>query len=230
MVRLSPSFIAVLASCAHGVSEPNPPTPAPHLGPPYAGRIVLQTTALRDRVEGFASVWTKRIALLGATAKITYDDDRGVVDVYDVAPDQLERVSRVLADPGVTLIDGMPIDGDVMTWIAPDAHCDCSGRVRVMLDDGVLCSLANGAHVIERNGLRAQVRTTRYWYVKGSNRYVDTPPEPGGCRTETYWLHNVVVELAPGSSQPANLDTVLALGGGTLPAIPHIASVTGGAP
>jgi len=224
MVRFA--VCAFLAGCAHGVTESNPPTKPPTKdgGAPYAGRIVLQTAALRDQVDGFESAWTRRLSILGATAKITYDDDRGVVDVYGAV--DLDRVANILADPGGYSIEGMTVDGYVGEWFGPDVTCGCSGRLWVQLDSGQMCALVNGTHMVSRNGMLAEVTTKRFWTVVGSTRYVDAPPYPGGCEKENeYWLHHVLVGLPPTATADRNLEIALALGGGILPAVPTIAAV-----
>lgn len=228
MVRFA-SLVVVLASCAHGVTESNSPTPPPRSegNAPYAGRIVLQTGALRDEVDQFASAWTRRLSILGATAKITYDDDRGVVDVYGTV--DLDFVARVLADPGGYSIDQMLVDGDVSDWFAPDITCGCSGRVWLELTTSQMCALTNGIHMVSRNGMLAEVTTKRFWKVVGSTRFFDAPPEPGGCARENeYWLDHLLVGLPPTATKERNLEIVLALGGGILPAVPKIETVQRG--
>jgi hypothetical protein len=229
MVRFA-YLVAVLAGCAHGVTESNPPgQPSPQGNAPYAGRIVLRTSALRNEVDQFASAWTRRLSILGATAKITYDDDRGVIDVYGIV--DLAFVSRVLAEPGGYFIDQMLVDGDVSQWFAPDATCGCSGRVWLALTQAQMCHLSNGIHMVARDGMLAEVTTKQFWKVAGSSRYYDTPPYPGGCVKENeYWLHHVLVGLPPTATKEQNLEIVLALGGGILPAIPTIENVRRGLP
>src|SRR5690606_11301235 len=80
--RLRVLLLFAFTGCAHTVTEPNPPSPPAKLDVPYAGRIVLSTPELRDRVDSFASPWIRRLEILGLTAQITYDDDRAVFDVY----------------------------------------------------------------------------------------------------------------------------------------------------
>jgi hypothetical protein len=229
MVRLA-FLVAVLAGCAHGVTEPNSPgPPTPQGNAPYAGRIVLRTSALRDEVDQFANAWTRRLSILGVTAKITYDDDRGVVDVYGIV--DLAFVSRVLAEPGGYFIDQMLVDGDVSQWFAPDITCGCSGRVWLALAPSQMCHLANGIHMVARNGMLAEVTTKRFWAVVDSSRYYDTPPDPGGCSKENaYWIHHLLVGLPPTATKEQNLEIVLALGGGILPAVPTIEKVQRGVP
>lgn len=229
MFRFAASVVTLLASCAHGVTESNAPTPPPDMNAPYAGRIVLQTDELRDEVDHFASAWTRRLSILRATAKITYDDDRGIVDVYGTV--DLDFVARVLADPGGFALEGMQVDGDVTQWFPPDVTCGCSGRVWLALDPTQMCALSNGVHMVSRNGMLGEVTTKRFWAVTNSSRFFDAPPYPGGCRKENeYWIHHLLVGLPPGATQESNTQIVLALGGGTLPAVPRIASVTRGAP
>lgn len=223
------ALLAVLGACAHGVSEPNPPSPPPPMSVPYAGRIVLATDALRDRVDEFSTAWTRRLQILGLTAKVTYDDDRAVIDVYGAAAAQLERVAKVLADPGGYRLDGYAFDGIVETWLPSTPACNCSGRVRLSLDSSLLCALSNGDQTVERNGVLARMQGTIFWAYKDSDRYYAYPPEPGACRGDTWWPDNMVLELPIGASSATNVDIVLALGGGSLPAIPRIASITGGA-
>lgn len=229
MVRFA-LLVPVLAGCAHGVTEPNSPAPpAPQGNTPYAGRIVLRTSALRDEVDQFASAWTRRLSILGATAKITYDDDRGVVDVYGAV--DLAFVSRVLAEPGGYFIDQMRVDGDVTAWFAPDITCGCSGRVWLQLTRAQMCDLANGVHTVARDGIVAEVTTKKFWAVVDSPRFYDAPPDPGGCEKENaYWLHHLLVGLPPTATKENNLEIVLALGGGILPAVPAIESVHRGMP
>ena len=221
MVRFA--LLACLAACAHGVSEPNPPTPPPHKDVPYTGRFALATDALRDQVDGFASAWTRRLAIMGLTSKITYDDNRAVFDIYGVSPAQLGPIAAKLADFGGFMLDGYFVDGALITWLQPDAACGCSGRIRVRFSDAVMCSLATRTTAVAgRDGHATPVVTRAFWRTEASPRYLDSPPGPG-CNGETnasprWWIDNIVIDLPLGATPEANLALVLGLAGGTLPA------------
>ena len=228
MFRALPLLAA--AACAHGVSRPNPPAPVENRGVPYAGRIVLVTPELRERVDAYADAWTRRLGILGFEARVTYDDERAVFDIYGTPPDTLPAIAALLADRGAWYLDGKPHDGALVTWLGPTPDCDCSGRVRVQIDRVRMCELLSGEHELVRLGATLRLRGKVYWRLAKRDLYVDRPPGYSRCATEDYWPDNIVFELPPHASPTQRRDIVLALAGGSLPDAPRIAAVTRGAP
>ena len=116
-----------------------------------------------------------------------------------------------------------------MQWFGPYDGCNCSGRVRLVFTEASMCATANGTHMISRNGMLAEIRTVKYWQA-ANGRYVDYPSALHGCSAEGHRIHHLLVYLPAGASQELNTEIVLALGGGTLPDVPQVASITRGTP
>lgn len=221
--------IALLASaCAHGVSRPNPPAPPARRDVPYDGRVVLSAGALREHVEAFASAWTRRLSILGATAHITYDDDRAVFDLYGGGPAALDRVAAALADPGGWTLDGRALDGGLVVWLPPTPACQCSGRVRVSIDPTFLCALVDGDHVLARGGATTVLPGTIRWKARSFDKVIDLaqPDRSAGCPTKDVWPDSITFDLPMTASHEAQLAIVLGLAGGLLPEVPRLDAVT----
>jgi hypothetical protein len=220
------------ASCAHEVSRPNPVgPPAPH-GLPYVGRVVVETPALREQVEAYESAWTRRLMIVGATATITYDDDRAVVDVYSAQPTSLDRIASLLVDAGGWQLDSFLYrsDGILVTWLPPTEGCACSGRVRVAIDRLVLCQMSNeGDHTLMRPGATATLFGKLRWLARrsdGTEMVTQAPSDRSHCPDKDIWPDSILFSLPAGLTDDMSIALVLGLAGGTLPQRPNIASVT----
>lgn len=222
------SLGSIGGACAHTVSRPNPAGPPPRRDLPYAGRVVLASPALREQTEGFELAWNRRLQILGVTAHITYDDDRAVFDLYGLPPEALARIAGALVDPGGWSLDHARADGFVMTWLPPNATCDCSGRVRVAIDPHLLCGMLYEQHAVERPGARTELRGHVRWRARVGDTEIDTerPAETHACPDKDVWPASIVLELPRGLSTEAGTGVVLALAGGSLPAAPRIEAVT----
>lgn len=180
---------------------------------------MLASDALRDQVEDFKEAWTRRLAILGVTAHVTYDDNRAVFDLtgdFDV-----DEVAHALADATPATLDGQEIlDGYALTWLPATAACACSSRVRVVLPRFGMCNL-DGHHELVRDGLRVPMLGRVRWMMKlAENKVVEIDP-PTHC-SETVYAESVMFALPPDLSQADQTRVVLALGGGRLPAWPRV--------
>jgi len=193
---------------------------------PYAGRIVISSGELRERVETYESVWTRRLEILGATAHITYDDDRAVIDVYGT--DELDAVAAMLVDPGRWVLDGRPLDASLVVWLPPTPGCGCSGRVRVAANAAFLCALVDGDHGLERGDMRYELRGTVRWKARSFDKVIDVaqPDRSAGCPTKDVWPDSIVFDLPPTAERERQLALVLGLAGGSFPDAPHVDLVT----
>ncbi|HEY4056721.1 MAG TPA: hypothetical protein VGM39_08930 [Kofleriaceae bacterium] len=111
----------------------------------------------------------------------------------------------------------------------PDATCGCSARVWVELTPAQMCNLQNGVHSVNRNGgMLSEITTKKFWRVGASERFYDRVPGEG-CNVPNQWfIHHLLVGLPPAATPQQNMQTVLALGGGALPTVPILVSVTRG--
>ena len=221
-------MFALLLGCAHGVSRPNEVPPPAKRADPYVGRIVLSTYALRDHVDDFKDTWTRRLAILGAGAHVTYDDTRAVFDVYGTA--NLEQTAKVLTDSGTWRLDDRELDGFVIAWLPPTASCGCSARVRVSLPSAWLCEMIDGVHMLSRDGRTTALLGKVRWMARSIDKKtvveVERPSSYEKCPTEDLYPASVMFALPPDLSPEEQTRVALGLGGGTLPEIPRIVSVT----
>lgn len=203
-----------LGACERPIARPNAPEP-PVVTERYAGRVVLRTAMLRDRVADFAEVWHRRLAILSLTGRITFDDDAAVFDLYDVLPSELPAVVRVLVDRGGFVLrtaSGQFVsldDGQVTHWKLPTPDCHCAGTVRVSYPAHTLRLLASAAGTL--SVLRDGVPTG--WRIPSAR--IEWRTDDRGERTP------VAVEFTLPEGNEARA-MVLALGGGRLPQIPRI--------
>lgn len=202
----------MLAACAHGVSRAN------DVPPPHGARLVATTIALREEVDGFRDAWTRRLAILGARAHITYDDNRAVFDLESDRP--LDEIAAVLADRGGAWLDDRPVDGTAIAVLPPTASCACSARVRISLDPAWLCRMGDGMHRLARDGRVTPLRGKVRWMQRRSDGVVeiDQPPGMGTCPAPEIYPDSVMFALPPELSPAQQTQVVLALAGGTLPA------------
>src|SRR5512142_1182525 len=134
MHRLAVFALATLG-CATVVTEPHPPGPPPAWNLRYAGRIVLSTAALPERVDAFETARCHRLSVLGLTARIAYDDTRAVFDIYGASPQQFASLPAVLADPGGWRLNGSRLyHGFVSEWLPATQGCNCASQLKVLLD------------------------------------------------------------------------------------------------
>jgi len=197
---------------------------------PYAGRVVVQTPTLREQVAGFESVWTRRLIILGATAKITYDDDRAVFDIYSREPVSLDHVAQQLVDPGGWQLDRYAADGALITWLPPSIGCECSARVRVSYDAHVLCAMTQErVYDVTRPGARTTLPGQLRWRARlpdGRSVITQPPADRGKCPDDGVWPDSVMFQLPLGMSREESIGVVLALAGGSLPDSPRVVSLS----
>jgi hypothetical protein len=228
--------VATAAGCA-AVTEGNPPGPPPAWKQPYVGRIVLSADSLRDEVELFERLWSRRLSILGLQTRVVYDDNRAVFDVYGAPPSALAGVASVLAHPGGWQMHVSLDRGLVTDRLPPTTGCACSGQIRVRFsstDDR--CSWGTTAGPLEVRGpggaslwIASLKVTWQYRYEIGGSvegtaiRESDERLPSLECPKEQWPL--VLVRLLPETSSEQATAIALAFGGGRLPEIPRVDSV-----
>ena len=221
-----------MGACVNVITERHPAGPPPDWKRLYAGRIVLQASSLPTTVEKFEEVWSRRLTILGITARIAYDDTRAIFDVYDLPPRELPALVGALTDPGGWSIEQWSMqDISVATWLPATQHCNCSAQLRMSVPTTISCPLASGGQSITRPGSPPiGVTIKKRWVISGKGGGLDTPDyesdeaEPNTkCPSQQYPM--VTFKLPPGLS-PTNLRSqILAISGGTLPEIPRVEAV-----
>ena len=229
-----------LVACVNVITERHPAGPPPDWKRLYTGRIVLQTPSLPTMVEKFEKAWSRRLTILGITARIAYDETRAIFDVFDLPPRELPALVGALIDPGGWSIEQWSMeDISVATWLPATQHCDCSAQLRMTMPTAISCPISSGGQSITRPGSPPMgVTIKKRWIISGKGGGIDTSDYETDesdpytkCPAQQY--PNVTFKLPPGLS-PAELRSwVLAISGGSLPEIPIVESVlpaAGGAP
>jgi len=201
-----------------GVTEPRPVPPAGS-GPAYLGRIVLQTPALRREVWEFSDTWQKRLAFLRLEARVVFDDDRAVFDLYRTPESpgfDLRRIAAVLRDARsyrvyseVAGYGASVAGGGLRQRLPATAECGCTAILRIGYDSFVMGLFERGTVILQTGDRKpAPFALPRFRIV------TDTSASPPAAVAVDYLLDDAGEEVI--------LDRLLALAGGFLPAVPAV--------
>jgi hypothetical protein len=229
------SVVGTALGCV-AVTTSNPPGPPPTKERTYAGRIVLSSPGLHGDVEAFGGPWGKRLSILGLSSRIVYDESRAVFDVYGAPPSMLAGVAGVLTDPGGWYLGSDPLEtGTVTEWLPPTTGCDCGAQMRMTISNDVGCHWRTGGGPIPimRVGSAPQQVASmkvRWHYRIGGNvegAILGESDEPKNLKCpEEQWPSMILIRLLPATPPPQATAIALALGGGWLPEVPRVDSIT----
>jgi hypothetical protein len=226
-------FALAAFGCATVVTEPHPPGPPPDWNLPYAGRIVLSTSALSERIDEFETAWWHRLSVLGFTTRIAYDDTRAVFDIYGASSQEFSRLAAALTDPGGWSLNGSRLfHGFVSEWLPATQGCDCAAQLKVLLDSSVACGLSTGGATLTRAAGSPVYEVTLKvtWTISYRDSAIVTPDveserRADGLKCPDQQWPNVTVKLPPGVDRAQAFAIALAIGGNDLPEIPRMDSV-----
>lgn len=141
-------LVLVLAGCLTPTTTRS--NTVPSLSEALPGRIVLSAPGLENRAEEYWSTWSRRLAIVGQTSHITFDEQTAVIDVARGDRESLLDTARVLVAPGSFAMDGnggrVSLDGaSILTIGRSHAGCRCRSFLVVSLGPGSLEDLAGVA-------------------------------------------------------------------------------------